>query len=194
MLRPAVPADEDALYEVCVITSVAGDDPTYFDDRRLLGSIFVGPYIHLEPERAFAIDVGRGAEGYLLGVLDTRDFAARCESQWWPQLRAAYPLGVQRRQSDAELVQLIHHPRIPPDELLDHYPSHLHIDMHPRLQGAGRGPALLAHLLDVLRAAGSPGVHLGVGSANARAQHVYGKLGFTPWADDGDEMLMACRL
>ena len=52
------------------------------------------------------------------------------------------------------------------------YPSHLHIDLLPRGQGQGHGRLLIESLLDLLRAGGSGGVHLGVSPTNLRAQRL----------------------
>jgi ribosomal protein S18 acetylase RimI-like enzyme len=193
-IRRAVPADEDALYNVALLTGDGGADGTgLFDDPRLLGEIFVGPYLHLEPDFAYSIDV-EGIAGYLLGCLDTRTLESRCAETWWPVLRARYPLDVPRRESDQELVQYIHAPEDRPDALVDSYPSHLHIDLVPRAQGRGYGPQLLQHLLDRLAQAGSHGVHLGVAAENHRAQKVYRSLGFTDWQRSDSELIMVRTL
>ena len=53
-LRPALPADEAALYEVCLKTGDGGQDATaLYTDPRALGNIYVGPYLALEPSLAF---------------------------------------------------------------------------------------------------------------------------------------------
>ena len=49
-----------------------------------------------------------------------------------------------------------------PTPVVARYPSHLHIDLLPRAQGQGHGRLLIESLLDLLRAEGSGGVHLGV--------------------------------
>jgi len=190
-LRQARPEDEDALYDVCLKTAWNGDGTAMYDDPRLLGHLFVGPYLHLEPEHAFTLDV-EGPCGYLFGVVDTASFEERCEREWWPALRERYPLDVSRRDTDQDLVRAIHHPDRDAGQLerLSDYPSHLHIDLLPRVQGFGYGPRMLSYLFEVLAAAGSPGVHLGTGSGNARARRVYERLGFQVLQDDGDSVVM----
>jgi ribosomal protein S18 acetylase RimI-like enzyme len=188
--RLATPADESALYNVALVTGDGGADGTHlFDDPRLLGEIFVGPYLYLEPEFAFAVDVD-GVAGYVLGCLDTQALEARCDAEWWPVLQARYPLDVQRRDSDQELVRFIHAPEHRPADLVARYPSHLHIDLIPRAQGQGFGPKLLSMLIDRLAQAGSTGVHLGVAAGNARAQKVYRSLGFSDWRGNDSELIM----
>jgi ribosomal protein S18 acetylase RimI-like enzyme len=193
-LRLAQPHDYDALYNVALLTGDGGADGTHlFDDPRLLGEVFVGPYIHLEPEFAYSVELD-GPAGYVLGCLDTRSLEDRCESSWWPPLRVRYPLEDVRRDSDQELVRFIHYPERRSEALVRDFPSHLHIDLAPRAQGHGYGARFLEFLLDRLTQAGSLGVHLGVASGNLRAQHVYRSLGFRDWESAVGELIMTKEL
>lgn len=194
-IRPARPDDRADLYAICLRTGAAGQDASgQYDDPDLLGEVFVGPYLALEPRFAF-VATGEGsddaARGYCLGALDSAEFAERCERAWWPGLRARHPLEAPRRQTDRALVQLIHHPLVLPAALVDAYPSHLHIDLLPSLQGQGAGRALIEHLLDVLSAAGSRGVHLGVALENVRAAGFYQRLGFIELGRDQGTLVLA---
>jgi ribosomal protein S18 acetylase RimI-like enzyme len=76
-------------------------------------------------------------------------------------------------------LQDIHQPLRADPALLVSYPSHLHIDLLPRMQGRGLGRQLMETLLAALRASGSRGVHLHVGRANERAAGFYQHLGMT---------------
>ncbi|MCU1535968.1 MAG: hypothetical protein JWP82_319 [Humibacillus sp.] len=188
-LRPYEPRDRDALYDVCLRTADGGGDATaLYDDPRLLGDVWVGPYVTFEPELALVLDDGSGPGGYVLGALDTRAFEARCAREWWPALRRAHPLdgagrveggGMAEDGPDARAVALLHRPPISPDSVVRSHPSHLHIDLLPQWQGGGWGRRLIAELLQRLSAAGSPGVHLGVSADNVRARGFYAHLGFT---------------
>lgn len=186
-IRPCAPTDLDALYEICLRTGDAGDDATgLVQDGRLHGELWAAPYAVLEPEHAFVLDGGTGAAiGYVLGALDTRAFEARCEVEWWPPLRARHPERPGGDTLDDLLVAMLHHRPHPPDELLDRYPSHLHIDLLPEAQGHGCGRRLLATFFEALRADGSPGVHWGVSARNHRALGFYRHLGFEELAADG---------
>ena len=77
------------------------------------------------------------------------------------------------------MASLIHHPWRIPDELAARYPSHLHINLLPRLQASGHGSQLIKTLITALRRQGSRGVHLHVPRANQRAAGFYRYLGFT---------------
>src|SRR3954468_11991634 len=87
-LRHARRADLPGLYEVCLKTGDSGKDGTAMhDDPTLLGKFFVGPYVKLEPDLAFALEGPSGIAGYLLGALDTPAFNARFEKEWLTALR-----------------------------------------------------------------------------------------------------------
>ncbi len=195
-IRQATVADNAALYDVCLRTGDAGDDATdQFHDRTLLGSIFVGPYLALEHTLAYTAVDDQGPGGYALAALDTRTFEAACEQRWWPTLRAQNPdPGPIWSTPDEELQRYIHHPPVRPDDLLAHYPAHLHIDLLPRLQGRGIGRQLIETLLTALRNAGPTGVHLGVDENNRRAIRFYERIGFAAIGTNNDERIMGLRL
>jgi len=140
-----------------------------------------------EPSLAFVAEDTAGVGGYIVGALDSRAFEERLESDWWPGLRARYPepppgLPAQRRTPDQQLASVIHHPLRTPDELARRYPSHLHINLLPRLQADGYGSQLTRTLITALRERGSCGVHLYVTRSNRRAVGFYRHFGFTELA------------
>ena len=77
------------------------------------------------------------------------------------------------------MLRNIHHPWDRHEALSERYPSHLHIDLVPRLQGRGLGRQLVATLISALRQHGSLGVHLMAGRENQRAAGFYRHVGFT---------------
>ena len=185
IIRRYRPSDEDAVYEICLRTGRDGADATqWYEDPKLAGHVFAGPYVRLEPGFAWVLDPqdGRPPVGYVLGALDTRAFEERCEREWWPALRSRYPdpSGVPAAERTPDQVRMhnIHHPWTAQNEILKEYPSHLHIDLLPAAQGGGHGRRLIDTLLAALAEAGSPGVHLGVSAANENAVGFYGRLGF----------------
>jgi ribosomal protein S18 acetylase RimI-like enzyme len=188
--------DEPALYDVCLRTGADGHDATaFFRDPRLLGGVFVGPYLALHPELAFVLDDGSGAGGYVLGALDTRDFEARCEASWWPGLRAVHPLAEWADDAPERWVaEWIHHPPRTPARFVADYPAHLHIDLLPHWQGAGWGGKLMGAMTEALAARGSTGVHVGVSPTNARALAFYRKLGFQELGQENDAVFLGLPL
>ncbi|MFC8922526.1 GNAT family N-acetyltransferase [Cellulosimicrobium sp. NPDC057127] len=198
-IRPARaddPAEVDRLYDVCLRTGAAGDDATgLYTDPRLLGEVYLGAYLALEPGLAFVLDDAGTAVGYVLGARDTAAFESACARRWWPALRDRYPLGTFPAGSrDDALVRLVHAPPSADPAVLREHPSHLHVDVLPEAQGGGNGRRLLETLFDALRASGSPGVHLGVARDNVRAVGFYRHLGFTELDGDDGGLTLGLRL
>jgi GNAT superfamily N-acetyltransferase len=196
LIRPVESGDLDALYDVCRRTGDAGEDATSrFADPRLLGEVYVGPYLVMPSGIGYTATEEGVPSGYVLAAVDTRRFEAECEAEWWPPLRERYPqpVGDDPSTDDAEVIALIHDPESPPDTVVARYPAHLHIDLLPVLQGRGVGRQMMGRLLDELRARGVPGVHLGVDARNKRAVGFYEHLGFDR-IDDTDDVVMGLRL
>jgi GNAT superfamily N-acetyltransferase len=192
LIRPAEPADLDALYEVGLRTGDAGEDATpLFEDPGLLGEVYVGPYVMLDEGIGFTVldDDGMPA-GYVLAALDTRRFEAEAEEKWWPSLRKRYPDPADDPSTaDEEMIALIHHPELADDDVVAEYPAHLHIDLLPHVQGKGVGRMLIDRLLQELRSRGVPGVHLGADARNKRAIAFYEHLGFVHLGHDDDVVM-----
>jgi ribosomal protein S18 acetylase RimI-like enzyme len=182
-IRPYRKEDHDALYEICLVTGDSGvDASSLYADPMLLGHIYCGPYLKLEPELAFTLEDALGPCGYVIGALNTPDFEDRLEREWWPELRMRYPdpsnKPPQERSRDERIVTLIYHPHRESETITTPYPSHLHIDLLPRAQAQGMGKRLMQTLFGALRAQGSTGVHLGVGDRNLNAIGFYERIGF----------------
>ena len=195
-IRPFQPGDTADLYRVCLRTGDAGEDATgLYADPALLGEVYVGPYLALEPQAALVVDADGVASAYALCAPDTAAFQLRCAQEWWPPLRARYPLGSFPAGSpDDELVRVIHDPPRADPGLLEDYPAHLHIDLLPAVQGRGLGGALMRDLLDARTREGVPGIHLEVATGNTRAIGFYRHLDFTTLRVAGDTMIMGLRL
>jgi ribosomal protein S18 acetylase RimI-like enzyme len=106
------------------------------------------------------------------------------EADWWPALRQRYPAppsGLPRDQwtPDQRAAGMIHAPHPVPAELAGDYPSHLHINLVPRLRSQGLGRQLMNTLIRALREPGSAGLRCVVSAANQRAIGFYRHLGFT---------------
>lgn len=189
-IRLCRPGDEDGVYEVCLKTGDSGQDGSrlYADDPKALGHVFVGPYMALEPELAFVLADELGVCGYVLAALDSKRFYQRYREEWLPPLRAKHPepAGDAAQWTPTQsLYHQYHHPDIYLLESFAPYPSHLHIDLLPRAQGQGHGVRMVQLMLRTLAGKGSPGVHLGLSSVNARAYRFYAKLGFMELARVG---------
>ena len=181
-LRPARSEDIPGLYAVCLKTGDSGRDGTALhDDPSLLGKFFVGPYVALEPDLAFALVGPSGIAGYLFGALDTRRFNTRFEAEWLKPLRSEVrdPGPDPERWRNSDWVRrLIHAPGLGFPPALHPYPSHGHIDLLPGARGRGFGTRMMRFLMARLAARGSSGVHLQVAPENAGGQAFYRALGF----------------
>ncbi|MGV8845934.1 GNAT family N-acetyltransferase [Tessaracoccus sp.] len=183
------PEDRDALYEVCRLTGDSGEDAsTKYQDGDLLGHVYLGAYLELEPELARVLRRADGkAVGYCVATSDTQGFEERCEQHWWPALRSRYTLPADDDDTaDARMIRLIHAHNRTGGDLVTKFPAHLHIDLLPEAQGGGNGKRLLDAVLKAVAATGAPGIHLGVGGSNVRAIGFYEHTGFRtlkhlPW-------------
>ena len=190
-LRHFRPDDVDHLYRICLLTADSGQDATgLFQDPRLPGDVYVAPYVTFEPSLAFVAEDAAGVGGYIVAALDSQVFDRRLEQDWWPGLRARYPEAQQDQASGISLAERyarhdIHHPFGAPPEVVERFPSHLHVNLEPRMQGRGTGRRLVMTLISSLRDHGSPGVHLLVGHSNQRAIGFYRHVGFTELAATG---------
>ena len=123
-----------------------------------------------------------GVGGYIVGAADTLAFETRLEAEWWPDLRAEYADYADtphaERTPDQRRVHAIRQPRRTPSEIANAYPSHLHINLLPRLRGHGVGRALMDRWLAAVSESGSTGAHLATGAANTRAIRFYTAYGF----------------
>lgn len=182
-IRQANAGDLDAIYKIALKTGASGEDASaLYADPRLVGHVYAAPYVLLEPGSAFVAEDGEGVGGYIVGTADTRGFDERLEAEWWPKLRPglADPAPpAETWTADQRMAFLIHHPFRTPSRIVARYPSHLHINLLPRLQGRGLGTRLMDRWLARMKELGSPGAHLGVGGANVRGCAFYKAYGFT---------------
>lgn len=175
-IRQARASDMQALYDICAATGNAGDSALGLDrDVDLLGHLYAGPYLALEPDFAFVAEDEHGVCGYALGTPDTTRFCQQLEATWLPPLRQRYPQAT--RPGDAWIVSRLHE-LWQMDERLAEWPAHLHVDLLPRAQGLRLGGKLMQILLDQFKTAGVTGIHLGVDPSNQRALAWYPKQGF----------------
>jgi ribosomal protein S18 acetylase RimI-like enzyme len=188
-IRSYRPDDLDDVHRVCLRTADSGQDATaLFRDPLLPGLLYVEPYVTFEPALAFVAEDASGVGGYIVAALDSLAFERRLELSWWPAMRARYadadPADDMSR-SERFARHDIHHPFGVSPDVAERFPSHLHINLLPRMQGRGTGRRLISTLITSLRQYGSCGLHLIVSDSNQRAIGFYRHLGFTelPAAD-----------
>lgn len=188
--------DRPGLYHICLATGDSGANAVHlYDQKDMLGEIYVGPYLTFQPELSFTL-IHDGVAGYALAALDTSTFEDTLSTQWWPVILEKYNGRSPENFNDREknLYRYLQNPPLRPKEIVKHYPSHLHIDLLEKAQGRGIGKAMMLLVLESLREQGSKGVHLGMGAQNARAFTFYTKLGFALLDKNDDEWTMGLKL
>ena len=188
--------DRPGLYHICLATGDSGANAEHlYNQKDMLGEIYVGPYLSFQPELSFTL-IQDGVAGYALAALDTTSFENTLSNQWWPVILEKYsnrsPENFNEREKN--LFRYIPNPPLRSKEVISQYPSHLHIDLLEKAQGRGIGKAMMLLLLETLREQGSTGVHLGMGARNDRAFIFYTKLGFTLLDKNDDEWTMGLKL
>ena len=182
-LRPLQDRDLDSLYAISLATGhVGGDASAFYADSRMMGHVYSAPYAKLCPDTCFVAEDATGVAGFVVGTVDTRAFEAQLEHDWWPDLRAIYPdpsgTPPATWTADQRRSYMIHHPRRTPDDIAEAFPAHLHMNLLPRLQGRGVGPALLELWFARARQFGVTGVHVGTNAKNHGAVRFWQKCGF----------------
>lgn len=188
--------DRPGLYHICLATGDSGANAVHlYDQKDMLGEIYVGPYLTFQPELSFTL-IQDGVAGYALAALDTTSFEDTLSKEWWPLILDKYngrsPENFNEREKN--LFSYIQKPPLRPKEIVREYPSHLHIDLLEKAQGRGIGKAMMLLVLETLREQGSKGVHLGMGAQNARAFTFYTKLGFALLDKNDAEWTMGLKL
>jgi len=182
-VRPLRPSDIDALYAISLATGLAGGDASsLYRDPKLMGHIYSAPYASLQPDLGLVAEDEAGVAGFVVGTADTSAWERRLEREWWPLLRRQYPAPDETRMAewshDQRRAFMIHHPKPIPAAIVQSYPSHLHMNLLPRLQGRGTGSRLFAAWLAIAATRGIGPLHVGVNRENARAVSFWRRLGF----------------
>lgn len=147
--------------------------------NRLMGDLFAAPYVTLEPQHAYVLDVAGTAVGYVVRTADTREFASRYRNEWIPALADVRPVPPDPPVTpENSMLSLHHHPEWKVVAELSDFPAHLHIDLLPDWQRRGFGRALIRRFLAGLADVGVPAVHLGMLTSNTAAAAFYERLGF----------------
>ncbi len=185
MIRHCRVTDIEALHAISLATGHLGSDAARLhDDPRLLGHIYAAPYATLAPGLALVVEDAAGVAGFAVGAVDTPAWEALLESAWWPDLRRRYAdpdaTSSEAWTADQRRAFMIHHPRPTPAEVTRQYPAHLHMNLLPRQQRRGVGPALLRAWLAAAAGHGARCVHVGVNRANAGALRFWERHGFRP--------------
>uniref|UniRef100_A0A8C2YZA1 protein O-GlcNAcase n=1 Tax=Cyclopterus lumpus TaxID=8103 RepID=A0A8C2YZA1_CYCLU len=146
----------------------------------VVGDRCFGPCLALCPEYCFILEDELGVCGCVLGIVDVRSFAKRCQACWMPAMRDKYPLkGGNTHPNTQDLIKLMEEDQGEyPDSLLYHFPSQLRLDALPELVDVSVSRTLLTALLTALKANGSQGVFCEVQPTDRQRLEFLTKLGF----------------
>ena len=183
VIRTFRSADLEALYAISLATGHAGGDASHlYRDRKLIGHIYSAPYALLEPGLALVAEDDEGVAGFAVGTPDTGKWQERLEAEWWPKLRRQYADPAARPvtewSADQRRTNTIHHPQRTPQQVVEFYPAHLHLNLLERAQGRGAGTMLFSEWMARASRQGIRATHVGVNSANARAVRFWSRRGF----------------
>lgn len=191
--RRVTAADVPDLRRICLLTGDAGRDAsarTAHPD--LLADVYATPYALHEARFGTVVEDAGGVAGYLLGCRDSAAFERWREAEWWPPLRRRYPDPEEaERAFDTGPLRIVR-TGVPPEPRWTTHPSHLHVDLLPRVRGRGIGRLLLERVRAQLAADGSPGLHLGVAAANPGAVAFYRRSGLVELARSEDGYVLGC--
>lgn len=190
IIRPFAPADLDAIYAVSLATGHEGGDAFHlYEDKRLVGQIYSAPYAVLQPELMLVVADEDGVGGFVTGATDTSGWEDRLERDWWPELRAAYADPGETPSADwtadKRRAAMIHRPGRTPSAVARGWPSHIHLNLLPRLQRRGLGSALLDAWLNLPAVRQAGPAHVGVNRGNLGGVGFWEARGFTPLPLDG---------
>lgn len=187
-IRAACARDLEELYAICLVTGDKGQDATaIYADPMLIGHIYVGPYVVLGGTISFVAEDEDGVAGYAVGVADTNAFESDLEQCWWPELRGRLDApSADRSMWSADQIRcdMIHNPKTVPDDIVDAYPAHVHMNIAPRAQGRGLGSRLLSTWCESARTEGVVAVHAGVSAQNESGLKFWSARGFLPIRTD----------
>lgn len=171
------------LEEICLLTSDSGKDGTHlYSDRRLIGQIYLTPYVLYDPTCCFVAKKDNKCIGYIVGCYDSREFYQYLNNEFLPIIRNRFTKAI--TENDKAVINMIQNGV--EYEIYPQYLSHLHIDILPEAQGLGLGRKLIDTFTKNLKGQGYNSVHLGVSNTNKSAQGFYKKMGFStliekPW-------------
>lgn len=178
MIRPATPADRDALGRVAYATAYFGAPAErFFPDPGLFTDLWVGPYLDGVGCCNRVAESDERVVGYVIGTCDLYAYrryivrvaprlASRLVGAEYPRWRGCLPY----------LVRLLRYPsRMAPTE---DFPAQLHLNVLAETRGQGVGSRLLDAHLACLERRGVGGVQLSTTRENEAAIRLYEKVGF----------------
>lgn len=184
------------LYKICYKTGLNGETVEgHTDDIYKIGHYFAAPYLYHDLRFCFVATLNNIPEGYVVGTGDTVKYTGWLNSEWLPKVRKYYDFDKMKplNEYDTFFNDVICKDTII-DEKLKNYPSHLHIDLLPSLQGKGVGRKLMERFFNGCRNQNVKKVHLVVSKENTQACVFYKKIGMHEVYNDKFSIAMGLDL
>jgi ribosomal protein S18 acetylase RimI-like enzyme len=146
-------------------------------------AVYLTPYMDLEQDSLFIAVVDGELTGYLTGCLDSSAFPSETErlEQAVRKYRLIFrpkPAAFFARGLFDVAISAIRRQPTAADFDDARWPSHLHINVLPKVRGTGVGSALMTRWFDRLMESGSRGCHLQTLVENSRAVLFFERMGF----------------
>ena len=183
------PFDETDRSELRALFARAGDGAppgSFWGHPDAEASVYLDPYMDIEPDSLFVAEVDGALVGYLTGCLDSAAFpseGARMELAIRKYRLALRPQSMAFfGRAIADTVRTKIQKELATEDFDDpRWPSHLHINVAPEARGTGAGSALMEAWFDRWTQAGSPGCHLQTLVENPGAIRFFQRMGFTAY-------------
>ncbi|XP_038065736.1 protein O-GlcNAcase-like isoform X2 [Patiria miniata] len=201
-IRPFLPADEDAVYRVCLLTCADGGDGSglYPDHPQLIGDRLAGTFLTFSREYCFVLCDRDDIVGYALAAFNAKNFNKQVQVAWLEEMKRKYPKPSEtKKPTQAQKTILSFHEDPVPltESLFSRFPSQLRLDVLPCVEDTGVVKNMLACVLSALKTSGSHGAFVEVSTANKGHTEFYNKLGFVDVSDSGgnpDEVAILGRI
>lgn len=183
------PFDETDRSELRALFTRAGDGAppgSFWGHPDAEASVYLDPYMDLEPGSLFVAEADGVLVGYLTGCLDSAAFPSevtRMETAIRKYRLALRPRSMGffgRALADTVRTKLRKDPAAE-DFDDERWPSHLHINVAPEARSTGAGSALMEVWFDRWTQAGSQGCHLQTLVENQGAVRFFQRMGFTAY-------------
>lgn len=184
-IRPYLPGDQAAVFDVCRKTCDDGMDGSdvFPDHPELIGDKSVGGFLTFSPEFCFIVEDENEVVGYAVAALDAKQFFAKMEIAWIPEMCSKYPEikkdhGEMLTPSEEIINSFRHYKPVVPETLHKLHPSIVKLNLLPAVTDLSTSKLLLLCTMSSLKANGSFGAFVEVNRTDKYMQEFYGKLGF----------------
>ncbi|GAB3418458.1 GNAT family N-acetyltransferase [Flindersiella endophytica] len=187
-IRTFTEADRAELRELYACEAEGSPVASLWGHPESEASIYLDPYLDLEPESLFLAVVDGKPAGHLAGCVDSAKFPGEDERieraiRSYRLYTKPKPMAFFARASVGMALAAIR--GLPVAKELDdpRWPAQLHIAVTPAARGTGAAHGLMDAWLDRLRSTNTPGCYLQTQVQNVRAVRFFERSGFTKYGE-----------